>query len=1369
MAPENVVIFIDTSVPECEAISANAVKGGARVFVLDSRRDGLTQIADILAPYTNLSAVHVISHGSSGHLYLGNADISSANLPNYSSAFSAIGHSIAADGDLLLYGCNVGAGLQGQLFVDALSKQTGADVAASTDLTGAALAGGNWTLETSTGWISAASLDLSSTMSGTLAAITGTDGDDRLIGTDGDDLIDGRDGGDFLIGGVGNDTIMGGMDGRYGDTVDYSAALSAMNVDLAAGIATGGAGNDTLSGIEHINGSKFSDVLKGNAATNLFRPGLGNDTVDGGAGQDVVMYEDATSAVTINLKLGTASGTGIGSDRLISIENVHGTNFNDVITLTDQGGYTFGRGGDDSLIGGSSYDTFFGGLGADTMDGGAGWDNVDYGSDSTDNAMATSVARGVVVNLTLGTATDNWGSTDVLRNIESVHGTAMGDRMSLGSSNGYLSGRMGDDTLLGGTGNDGLDGGGGTDSLNGGGGTDNFTGGSGADVMDGGAGIDQVNYGSTYSDGDTTPQSGTGVVVDLTTGLATDNWGNQDKLFNIENVGGSSLDDRITGNSLSNAIWAGAGNDTIDGAGGYDTIVYSDASSSVVINLATGLAYGAGIGYDLLTSIENVQASSFSDIITVSNSNASVFAGSGDDSVSGGFGNDNINGGDGNDSLSGGIGNDYIDGGNGNDSLFGGEGQDGFQGGVGNDTIDGGAVLDRIGYTDCNSVNFNNATAGVNVNLALGKAYDGTGGIDKLININIANGSTFDDVLTGSTALIFEIFNGGAGDDVINGGAITDKLNQRNSNRVTYQSANAGVTVDLAEGTATGGGGNDIVANMVQLMGSNFNDVLLGSDSDLIEQFDGLAGSDRIDGRGGIDMARYERSTAGVYANLVTGSARDGFGGTDTLFNIEGLRGSNFNDTLIGGNANNGTGTTDGFEFFIGGAGNDSIDGGVGYDRVDYNTSTAGVTVVLGGTGYGSAQDGFGGIDRLFNIEAVRGSAFNDVLTGSDTRAFESFEGREGSDIINGKAGIDRVDYERSTAGVRVDLTAGTAADGYGYTDTLLNIENVRGSRDFNDSINGNAQANSLEGLGGNDTLNGQAGIDTMIGGDGSDTYYVDTAGDVVTETNAILSKGGNDIVISSISYTLGANVENLRLNSSVAINGTGNALNNVIYAGAGANVIDGGGGYDTLSYTYATSTGTTGIVLNLGILNAAGRATASGLSGLDQVVNIENLTGSKYNDSLTGSTAANTLDGGAGNDTLSGGSGNDKLIGGDGNDSLNGGLGIDNLTGGAGLDSFIFNTALGSTNRDTISGFSVTDDTIRLENAIFQQLTTVGTLSAENFRTGAAVDINDYILYNSSTGALIYDADGNAAGAGVEFALIGTGLALSNADFIIY
>jgi Ca2+-binding RTX toxin-like protein len=166
-------------------------------------------------------------------------------------------------------------------------------------------------------------------------------------------------------------------------------------------------------------------------------------------------------------------------------------------------------------------------------------------------------------------------------------------------------------------------------------------------------------------------------------------------------------------------------------------------------------------------------------------------------------------------------------------------------------------------------------------------------------------------------------------------------------------------------------------------------------------------------------------------------------------------------------------------------------------------------------------------------------------------------------------------------------------------------------------------------------------------------------------------------------------------------------------------------------------------------VLNAT-VATASGLSGNDTVRNIENLTGSNYNDVFTGNSVANVLAGGGGNDRLDGKLGNDVL------------------TGGAGSDTFVFTTAAGTSNLDRISDFAAGVDTIALENAVFAKLTVVGELNANNFKILGAtpVDDTDYIQYNATTGALLYDADGSGALAAVQIALLGTGLRLTAADF---
>ncbi|WP_286158972.1 calcium-binding protein [Methylobacterium sp. Leaf456] len=288
------------------------------------------------------------------------------------------------------------------------------------------------------------------------------------------------------------------------------------------------------------------------------------------------------------------------------------------------------------------------------------------------------------------------------------------------------------------------------------------------------------------------------------------------------------------------------------------------------------------------------------------------------------------------------------------------------------------------------------------------------------------------------------------------------------------------------------------------------------------------------------------------------------------------------------------------------------------------------------------------------------------------------------------------------------------------------------------------------------DYLDGWGGSDWLYGGAGNDTYIIDNVGDRVVEA----ANAGIDTVRSSVSFTLAANVENLTLIGTAAVNGTGNALANTITGNAGANVLNGAAGADTLiggagNDTYVIDNAGDRIVEAKG--GGADKVVASVSYTLAAAQEIESLatTGATGTAALklTGNEFANTITGNAGANVL------------------DGKLGHDVLTGGRGADTFVFSTALGAGNVDRITDFSAADDTIQLSKGIFAALS-AGTLAALAFKdlsvAGAKVDADDRILYNKTTGALSYDADGSGSKVAVQFATIDTKVALTHADFLI-
>jgi len=515
------------------------------------------------------------------------------------------------------------------------------------------------------------------------------------------------------------------------------------------------------------------------------------------------------------------------------------------------------------------------------------------------------------------------------------------------------------------------------------------------------------------------------------------------------------------------------------------------------------------------------------------------------------------------------------------------------------------------------------------------------------------------------------------------------------------------------------------------------NDVLNGFGGD--DWLDGGAGADAMTGGAGDDTyivdntgdTTVELADEGI--DLVRASVSYALAANIenlTLTGTGSISGTgNALDNLIVGNTAANT--------INGGLGADTMAGGAGNDV--YVVDNIGDQVIeLSGEGTDTIQSSIT-LTLVDNVENLTlfgnanlngfGNALNNTITGN---AGENIlRGLDGNDTLNGGAGADRmvggagndtyyVDNDHDVTAETADQGTDAVISSVTYTLTA-NIENLTltGTAAINgtgnalaNNISGNIGNNTLTGLGGNDILNGGRGDDVMIGGGGNDTYYVDSAADVVTE----LANQGTDIINSSITLTLGANVENLTLTGVDAIDGTGNGLNNVIIGNAVSNTLLGLDGNDKLDGGRGADAMLGGIGDDTYVVDNIGDSVAELVDqGNDTVVssitftlgdNFENLTlsgavvadgtGNDLANVITGSSGVNVLSGLGGNDTILGLAGNDTIAGGNGDDAITGGTGADTLSGGFGNDTFIYKAAneSGATtaSRDTIVDFTAGD-----------------------------------------------------------------------------
>ena len=636
-----------------------------------------------------------------------------------------------------------------------------------------------------------------------------------------------------------------------------------------------------------------------------------------------------------------------------------------------------------------------------------------------------------------------------------------------------------------------------------------------------------------------------------------------------------------TGNALNNVITSNGIGSTLSGRDGDDTYYVFNAKDVVVES--------AGEGTDRIVSTVTYKLGAHVE-------NLILETGAGNINATGNELNNRLAGNEGRNTLLGGAGNDILDGGEGNDLLNGGDGDDTYYVDSSADVIKDSSGIDTVFST----VDYTLATGLENLVLT-DSAVRGTGNAQS----NTISGNDGDNILDGA-----------AGADTMSGGEGNDTYYIDNAGDVVIDTGapivqppedkfppEAGDLVISAINYALGGGIEHLTLSgktAINGTGNAGNNRITGNDG--VNRLYGLAGHDILDGGKGADTLFGGEGNDVYYVDSTGDVVTEYYGeGYDTVMSsvsytlsteVEALTltgtaakiaTGNALDNLLVGNAAANT--------LIGNAGNDTMNGGAGADRmvggtgddVYYVDNVKDVIVELAGEGtdtvYSALSYVLGAeLENLRLLSELEGADKDLNATGnaSDNEIY----GNRGNNTLDGGAGMDFMVGGEGNDTYIVDNIGDTVLE---YADE--GIDTVRASVNYRLSVNienltltgtgnlagtgnvldnvmmGNAGNNTLYGQDGHDTIDGGLGADTMYGGVGNDTYYVDNTLDAVIET----ADEGIDTVISSVSYTLGFEQENLVLSGKAALNGTGNALNNYIVGNTAVNILNGGDGDDTL------------------------------------------------------------------------------------------------------------------------------------------------------------------------------------------------------------